>query len=473
MAGIGFVLKKLVSKDDLLGIFRAYTHSALASTGPWLFTVIALGGVAMLYSGSVPTGSIVNFRDQLLNFRVIIIYNFAFSLVLSAPVFMVITRYLADCIHRKDVTNTPSILLGSLFLLYAIQAPIAIWFYGYYTDLSLSLRIAAMVNLFLITSIWLFGVFLTALKDYNAVTWNYGIGMVIAVAASEYFRGQYHEVGMINGFSMGLAYVVFSLAAKVFAEYPYKMQDPFATKPYFKKYWELALGGIFYNAAIWVDKWIMWFFAPEAIHLPSKMAMYPDYDSAMFLAYLTIVPSMAAFVFSVETNFFERYQRFYDDVLNHATLSKIRENHKAILESIFGSARNFLVIQGSICLLAILLAAKIFDVLGVNFLQIGIFRLGTLAAFFHVLVLFEMIILSYFDSRRITMYLQLFFLLSNCIFTFITLKMGFPFYGYGYFISAVLTFLITSMVLFTHVKHLPYHAFLTSNNSIRNRTAKV
>ena len=44
MAGIGFVLQKLASKDDLMGIFRAYFHSAMASTGPWLFTVLALGG---------------------------------------------------------------------------------------------------------------------------------------------------------------------------------------------------------------------------------------------------------------------------------------------------------------------------------------------------------------------------------------------------------------------------------------------
>ena len=38
--------------------------------------------------------------------------------------------------------------------------------------------------------------------------------------------------------------------------------------------------------------------------LDSGMIMYSDYDSAMFLAYLTIIPSMAIFMFSVETNFF-------------------------------------------------------------------------------------------------------------------------------------------------------------------------
>lgn len=466
MAGIGFVLRRLVGKDDLLGIFRAYTHSAIASTGPWLFTVLGLGVIAYLYARSTPAEGMMDYGSQLLNFRVVIIYNFAFSLVLSAPVFMVITRYLADCIHKQDVTNAPSVLIGSLFMLYAIQVPVALLFYGWYTELSLAMRLAAMLNLFMITSIWLLGVYLTALKDYTAVSWNYGIGMVIAVICVEWLQGKYHEVGMVVGFSIGLGYIVFALAAKIIAEYPYKLNRPFAMMPYFHKYWELALGGIFYNAAIWVDKWIMWF-APEAIRLPSKMVMYPDYDSAMFLAFLTIVPSMAAFVFSVETQFFQRYQRFYDDVLGHAPLSRIKANHASIMESIFSSSRNFLLIQGSICLLVILLASKIFEILNINYLQIGIFRLGTLAAFFHVLVLFQMIILSYFDCRKITMWLQFFFLASNAGFTIIGMKMGFPYYGYGYFLSALLTFFLTSLVLFTHLRNLPYHAFITNNNSIR------
>ncbi len=458
MAGIGFVLKKFVERDDILGVFRAYTHSALASTGPWLFTVMALGGIAMLYSDFFAA-------DQLLNFRVIIIYNFAFSLVLSAPVFMVVTRYLADCIHKQNVTETPSVMLGSLILLYLMQFPVAGLFYFFYVDMPIEMRLSAFINLFLITAVWLLGVFLTALKDYNAITKAFGIGMIIAVVLSDILKDTYRDAGMVNGFSIGLAFVVFSLTAKIIAEYNYKFSKPFAMMPYFRRYWELALGGIFYNAAIWVDKWIMWF-APEAITLPSKMVMYPDYDSAMFLAYLTIVPSMAVFVFSVETNFFEKYRRFYADILGHAPFRKVQENHKSIIESIFSNSRNFIIVQGTVCVLAILLAPQIFNLLGINYAQIGIFRIGTLAAFFHVLVLFQMIILSYFDSRKITMYIQLVFLVSNTMFTLWSMSKGFEFYGYGYFISSVITFLLTSIALFHYVRNLPYHAFITNNNSI-------
>lgn len=458
MAGVGFVLRKLVSKDDLLGIFRAYGHAAMAAAGPWLFTVLALGAMTSLYSQLL-------IAEGLLNFRVIIIYNFSFSLVLSAAVFMVVTRYLADSIHMKDVTDAPSVVLGSLMLLYVTQLPLAAIYYLGYVELPIGLQLSALANLCLLTTVWCLSVFMTALKDYVAVSKAFVIGMLLSLLFAELFKESFNEAGMINGYSIGLMYVVYALAAKIFAEYPYKYSNPFAMMSYFKRYWELAVGGLCYNAAIWMDKWIMWF-APERMELPSKMIMYPDYDSATFLAYLTIVPSLAFFMFGMETHFFERYQRFYEQILNHAPLSKIKHFHREIISSIFGNARNFVVIQGTITFLAVVLAPQIYAWVGLSYVQIGMFRITCLGAFFHVLILFEMIILSYFDSRRITMYTQMLYLVMNTAFTLWSMNSGFPYYGYGYFISSVLTFVITTVTLFYYIRNLPFHAFITNNTSL-------
>lgn len=459
MAGIGFVLKKLASKDDLLGVVRAYTHAATASVGPWLFTVLALGGITLLYHDL--------FADkQLINFRVVVVYNFSFSLVIASSIFMVITRYLADCIHAKNVTFAPSVLIGSLWWLFLLTAPVAGFFYGYYFNLSTAMRLSAIANLFLISTVWLLSVFLTALKDYQAVTKSFFIGMILAAGCATWLKDPFKDVGMLNGFSVGLAYIVFVQLAKIFAEYNYKFAAPFDMKPYFRKYWELIFCGIFYNIAIGIDKWLMWYFAPESLGLVSKMRQYPDYDSAMFLAYLTIVPAIALFVFSVETNFFQRYKKFYYDILEHAPFYRVRENHRLIIESITDSARNLVVLQGTMTFLCVLLAPKIFEWLNINYMQIGIFKLGVLGAFFHAMALFQMILLSYFDNRKMIMYQQFFFLATNTLFTLVTIHLGFAYYGYGYFLACVLTFIVTSFYLFNHIRRLPYHAFITRNTSV-------
>ena len=229
---------------------HAYVSAGFAAAGPWLFTILAIAGITVLYADSLA-------YEELINFRVILVYNLAASLVISAPVFMVITRYIADSISVRDVTNVPSTLLGCMLLVLMLQLPPALIYYGWYVDLPLSLRVSAIIGLLLLSYVWLLGVFLMALKDFHSVNWSYGIGMLIAVLAAHYFRVDYGAVGMLNGFNLGVVVIVFSLTAKVFAEYPYNYNSPFAMLPSFKAYYQLALGGLFYNLAIWIDKLIM------------------------------------------------------------------------------------------------------------------------------------------------------------------------------------------------------------------------
>ena len=458
MAGIGFVLRKLAKQDNLIGMFQAYAHSALASTGPWLFTVFALGSI-------VAVGSRFMSNEELFNFKIIIIYNFSFSLVFAGPVFMVATRYLADCIHRKDVTTAPGMLLGATILMFCTQLPIVAAFYIFVADLTPSMTLGAIVSFLLISSIWLVSVFMTALKDYKAITQTFGTGLLIAVAAAAALAKYFGATGMICGFSIGLCFIVSSLIAKIFAEYPYRFKQPFAFMPYFKRYWEVALSGIVYNCAAWTDKWVMWF-APEREVMENNLILYSNYDSAMFMAYLSIVPSMAIFVFSMETNFFEHYLKFYRDIQNKATFQKIMLNHKFLINSVLKSGRNFIVLQGSICVMTILMAPKIFQLLGINFLQIGIFRYGTLGAFFHVLTMFLVIMLSYFDNRKASLFIQAVFMISNLLFSIISMKMGFTYYGYGYFMATLITFITAFIITMTYIARLPFHTFITTNTSV-------
>ena len=457
MAGIGFVLRKLARQDNILGTVQAYAHSALASTGPWLFTIFAIGGI-MLVAGQFTT------LDEMFDFRIIIIYNFSFSLVFSGPIFMVATRYLADSIYEDDVTSAPGMLLGALMIAYAVQIPIVAVFYFFITDFELKIQLSAITNYAVVTAIWLVTVFMTALKDYKTITSSFAFGVLVSLVGCAFFGSYFGTSGLLNGFSLGLVIVVGSLVSRVLAEYPYPYV-PFTFSQYFKKYWQLAFSGFVYNAAAWVDKWIMWF-SPER-EIRHNMIYYPDYDSAMFLAYLTIVPSMAMFVLSIETNFFEKYIKYYKDIDRKCTYHLIRENHFDIVKSIFDNSRSFIVFQGTLCLLFLLSAPMILEAFSIPMSQLYMFRFGTLGALFHVQTLFLTIILSYFDNRKATLYIYLMFLVTNAVFTLITLQLGFEYYGAGYFLSAVCTFIAAGVIVINYVRRLPYHTFVTSNSSVR------
>ena len=459
MAGIGFVLRKLYRQDNLSGLVGACLHSAFASAGPWLFTVLALGAIALIGKELVGV-------NVLFDFRVILIYNFSFSLVVSGPIFMIVTRWLSDSIYKRDVAGAPGALFGALIMLWAIELALAVPFYFFYANIDAVMAVSAVVNFLLLSAVWLVGIFISALRNYKLITRSFLIGMIVAVLASMTLAKPYGAAGIINGFSLGLSITVAMLLGNMLAEYPYPIRKPFAFIPYFRTYWQIGLSGLVYNAAIWIDKWLMWF-APEATKMSNGLLIYPYYDSTMFIAYLTTVPAMAMFLFNTETHFFEHYTRYYRDIEQKASFTKIQKNHLALMRSIFGSAGHFFILQGSIAFLGTLLAPEIIGFIKGNYQQVGMLRFGLLGAFFQILTLFLLVLLTYFDNRKACLIIQLVFLVSNAAFTWISIDAGFAYYGLGYFLASFFTFLFASIVMTRYVAKLPYHTFITSNASVR------
>ncbi|MBC8165872.1 MAG: exopolysaccharide Pel transporter PelG [Bryobacteraceae bacterium] len=458
MAGIGFELRKLTQRGDLLGVGEAFAHSALASAGPWIFSAIALTAIALIGSTAVTP-------DEMATFRLIVAYNFAGSLILAGPISIILTRYLADRIFEKNVKEVPAVLAGALAMLWlgGLLLALPVWFIVLKAD-SVT-RCLAYVNFMLIASIWLVSVFLSALKNYKAITFAFGSGLSIAVIAAAVLAPRFLVPGMLAGLNIGFAFVLFTILARVLAEYPTSATRVLDFLPYTKKYWELAAGAAIYSLAIWIDKVIMWS-APGTQTLPSGLISSPDYESAMFLGYLTVVPSMAAFTVLIETGFFERYVRFYDDIRRHACLAKIRKNQQAISDIFNEGACNFLVLQGSICLTAILLAPQILSLFQSGSSQIAMFRLGTLGALFNAGYIFLTVVLSYFDLRRPILALHVLFLLTNVLFSYVSANAGFAFYGYGYFLSSLVAFGAAFFVTAWHLNRLPYLTFVVKNTSV-------
>lgn len=458
MAGIGFELRRLTRRDDLLGIVEGYGYAALTTSGPWLFTILSLSAIVML---GMPSTTPL----ELANFRVLIVYNFAATLVFSGPVTIVATRYLADCIYARDVGQAPAMLVGALSVAYGAALPLVVPFYLLHLRLETPVRLAAMVNFMLVLGIWVVSVFLTALKNYRAVTLTFLCGMGVGILCASLLAPLWTVAGMLTGFNAGLALILFTLVARVFAEYPTRGRLPFAFLSGFRRYRELALGALAFNGAVWVDKWVMWQ-APEREQLKSGLLSYPDYDGAMFLAYLSIVPSIALFTLMIETGFFEKYHTFYSDIQRHVPYSRIESNHRQVISSFLEGARNFLVLQGSVSITVILLAPQIFEWAGINFRQLGIFRLGVLGSFFLAGFLFLTVVLSYFDQRRSYLKLSLFLLIGNGLFTLLSLRLGFPFYGYGYCLSSMAAFGLAFLAAARVISRLPYETFIRANTSI-------
>jgi uncharacterized membrane protein len=455
MAGIGFVLRKLAKQDNLLGLFQAYTFSALASTGPWLFTVLALGLL-------VGVGQSFLVFDEMFSFKLIITYNFALTLVLSGPIVIISTRFIADMLYTKQSEFVPGMFISMLTFNYLIQLPVAFYIYIVYADMPVEMGIAAIANFMVIAGVWLVTAFSTALKDYKTTTLSFAVGLVLSFVFSLLLGDYYSTTGLLWGFTIGMSYILATMLAKVFVEYPFDFSAPLKVFSYFFKYWALALSGLIYNLAIWIDKWLMWL-APNAEKHEYGFYTNPNYDSAMFLAYLTIVPALAIFVFKVETGFYEKYMSFCKDLNDKATYRQITDKHKDIVATLIDSLKTFMIVQCWICFISIIMAPQLIEYLKIPSMQISIFRYGVLGVLYQMFMIFQIVLLSYFDDRKGMLLFQMLFLVANTLFTYLSISCGFEYYGAGYFLASMLTCFLCSIYTAKYVRNLPFHVMVSNN----------
>lgn len=463
MAGIGFELRRLARTDRFSTNLRGMAYATVISSGPWLFTCIALAAVQFLGRHHANV-------DQLSRFSILIIYNFSFSLVISGPIVLVVTRCLADAIHANEVREVSGLFLSALALLFGATALIGVPLYLFALDIGTAERLVALVGLFLTGGIWLVATFLSALKSYGVISSTFAVGMLLAVAAAGALLPHLGSLGLLAGFTIGLALIFFALVARILAEFPGSGTPSLKVLGAFREYWDLALVGLVYNVAIWIDKWIMWF-APGAISPGPGLYSHPTYESAMFLAYLSVVPSMALFLVAVETRFYAVYKRFYRDISEHATLQEIRINHARLVRELVDALRRTGVLQTIVCVMGMLAAPLLIAAVGAGVEVVTVFRYGLLGALFHVLLLLTQAALAYFDLRRTLLAITTVFLVLNAGLTLLTVHLGEEYHGYGYGLATLLTFAVSFAVTTMRVDRLPYLTFIANNAALRTRRA--
>ncbi len=459
MAGIGFALRKLARQDSLLSGLRAYSHAAVISCGPWLFTVLALGGIELIGHSIVPILDLQRFSS-------IVRYDFCFSLIAAGPIALVLTRQLADQIYAKDVTDATSLFLAALLLLFCLQAIPGIVFFGFFVDMPLSERLIAIICLQVVGGIWVACPFLSALQSFGSISAAFAAGMLLAFACAVSAGRVFGAAGMLAGFTIGLAFIFFALSAQIFAEYPYRVRSLLILR--FRRYWQFAVIGLLYNAGVWVDKWIMWF-APGNMVTARGIWSNPSYDSAMFLAYLTIIPTATLFLIVVETRFFEHYQRFYQDIENDATADEIDRNHLTIVRVLREGMRSIIALQVAVCYLVILSAPHLIGLAQGDPEMVPIFRFGVIGALFHGILLCTMAILSYFDLRHELLRVSAVFLLLNAGLTLVTLWLGLGYQGYGYAGAALVSLIYAYSLVSSRIAQLPFMTFIVNNGELRRR----
>lgn len=456
MAGIGFALRDLMRKDSLWAILESQIHGVVAVAGPWFFTIITMALPSLMFdretNGEASGG-----------FVTILLYAFSTSLAITGPIAITLTRLVSDKMYLHETQTIASTFVSAVMLAFLLVSPVVV--IGLLTiDLPLATRMQAAVALGLVTVNWIAAPMLSTIHQFRLLTTSYAVGTGVFWLILRN-RSSVGIDDLLMGFNVGMGLTNAILCGLVLHNFGHARGHLRDLLDGFRRYAELALGGLLYGAGIWVDKWLMWT-APEHIETLGGLSTYPTYDTVVFVAYVTTVPALALFIIKAETQLHEVCARFYQAIQRHADRATIETARREIRRTFYLAGRDVALFQTILTLLAIAVPTLLLDLVGMPHAGVFMFRFCVVGAAFHLGALLITVVLFYFDSRRTVLIVNTLFLISNLVFTWGSLQLGLRWYGVGYFLAGVVTFTAAWVLLDRSLADLMMLAFVRQNPAI-------
>ncbi|WP_457642049.1 exopolysaccharide Pel transporter PelG [Persephonella sp.] len=455
MAGIGFELRKILQKEDILSVLKAYGYSAVISSGPWIISIISI-----IVSGYISYPYVKNKHD-LMAFMVSITYLLALSLIFTGFFQLYFSRYIADRLFEKRLDKvlpniigmlTVVILLGFLFI-----SPVFVLFKEQGAVYSVT-----FVFIFLtLSGVWILNVVLTALKNYKFIVFAFLISYLFTVVsvfvlsmAGSGLNGLLISFlgGQIILFFLLLSLIIYNFASNKLVEFDFLNRE--------KIYISLVFTGFFYNLGIWTDKFIFWFHPDTGENVIGILRNSILYDLPIFLAYLAIVPGMAVFLLRLETEFAEKYENYYKAVREGATFDSIRKRHVYMVETARTAIFEVFRVQSIVILFLFLFSEPIFRLFHFPVFYLPLFHIDLVGTGLQLFFMSLLAIAFYLDKRRDVLILSVLFFLLNSLFSLVSIELGIMFFGYGFALSLLFVSVMALWLLRKDFERLNYETFM-------------
>ena len=455
MAGIGFELRKLLEKDNYLGLCQAYAYAGIISSGPWVLSIIGILLVGFFSLGVVYPQMVI------VQFQVSVTYLILSSLILTGFIQLGFTRFIADTLFRKQDDLVVPNFNGLLLLVTGVGGLCGILaLFFLFSGMSMSYRMLMLSGFVILCAIWVATIFLSGMKQYKQIVALFGIGYAVTVAGALLLRPLGME-GLLLGFVFGHLVLLGGMVGLILRTFP--LQGEIIAFDFLRPgamYLTLIWSGFLYNLAVWTDKLMFWFNPDTSQHIIGPLRASLLYDLPIFLAYMAIIPGMAVLLGRIETDFVEYYEKFYDSVRGGGSLEQIENLRDNMLFTVRQGLFEIFKIQAITVILIFVLGEKLLVWIGISTLYLPLLYVDAVAVGLQVVLLGILNIFFYLDKRVIVTWLCLLFLVANAGLTWLSLQLGVSFYGYGFAVALLLTVLTGMHLLTRKLDVLEYETFM-------------
>lgn len=453
MAGIGFELRKYLEDDSFSGTLKAYGFAGLISAGPWVLSIVGvmlIGIIALMYD----VGSI-----QIRQFTTSVTWIMGSSLVLTGMLQLVFTRFIADRLYEQRLQLINANLFGALSITTGVSAGISLLLALTLFEESFAYELLLASNFVALANVWIVVIFVAGMKRFKLILYAFAVAYTSTVLFS-FVLMPFGLNGLLTGLLLGHSLLLFMMLAAVIPEYPVTLSVRFDFLRRSQIFPGLIAVGFFYNFGIWVDKLMFWLSPLTSDHVIGPLSNSVIYDLPIFLAYLSIIPGMAVFLLRIETDFVQAYDGFFAAVKGNAGLSEIESLGNQMVVSVREGIFQIIRIQGATILILYLLGPSITSWLGISSQYVQLYYINLVGVGAQVLMLAVLNVLFYLDKRSEALFITATLLLSNSLFTWISLELGPQYYGHGFGFSMTLTAVVSLVILSRELENIEYQTFM-------------
>lgn len=456
MAGIGFELVKRLKEGSYLGLVRAYGLTALIGSGPGLLIIFGLGLVCFFSLFATPSANTVR------EFLTIVIYLFSGSMLASAGLQYTFVRFVADKVFLKEFDTITPNFIGVLFLQFmlslSIALPVVVYFFSHYSWLLKTLLVS---NFILLSLSWIATVLLTGLKSYRRILWAFVFGYSLMIIVHFIFEQRQNElIFLLLEFLLAQFVLLVLLLHTILDFYPTNelIQFEFLDKKNF--YYSLVFANFFYTLGFWIDKYLFWFNQDTSYSTFPPLRASAVYDFPMFIAFMSIIPASAVFMLQMESKFSLIYPQVMEAIFKRKNLAEIDLICNQLVLAGRQALYSLLKTQACVIIILFLLSSWMFETYHLLPVSWNLLFVLIIGAGLNAILWALLSILYYMTKYLQALYISLVFVVSNGIFTQLSLYAGPWYFGYGYCFSLLLSIAFALALLNKDFKDIGYSTFM-------------
>ncbi|HXU04845.1 MAG TPA: exopolysaccharide Pel transporter PelG [Polyangia bacterium] len=385
MAGIGWKLQRMIDHGSLAGTIAAYLTGVAVTSAPWLLTTAVLTSLRLVSRHA--TGDFAGVERFLT-----VVY--AVTVVLSAPVHVVVSRYTADRLYDHHVERIAAPLRRAAALTVTGFALIGIVLVGA-LRMPLALALVGAPLTAVIGAQWLMLSVGGGMMSPVVLLRAFGVGApmsLIGALVVERAAPAAGGAGYLFGFAIGQVFTLALLVRGVARALPAATDESARVWPAFIEYRLLAWSAFAYYVSIWADKIVVY-----VIKGADAAAFYAAIAA---VAWFSVIPAFAWIYVQVETAFYQRFRSFYAELEAGASLRELKQYAERISDEAKRILRGAVAVQVGATTLVIAAAPRIVHAVGLSPDAGPLFRLAAMGAGLQVFALLEVLLLTYFDLRR-------------------------------------------------------------------------